>query len=76
MVLYEGKNRTEAETEAIEESCLMTCSPWLAQLALCITQDHQLRHEAIHSGLSASLSITNQENAPSNLPTKQPYGST
>ena len=50
------------EAEAIEESCLLSSTSWLACLAF-LYKDHQLQGVTALSDLGPHKSIINQENA-------------
>jgi hypothetical protein len=44
------------------ECCLLACSSWFVQPALCTTQDYLLRESTIPNGLGPPISVINQEN--------------
>lgn len=50
--------RTKTQARILEESSLITCSPWLAHLAFL----YLLEDGTAHSGLGSLTSIINQEN--------------
>lgn len=48
----------------MEEHCLPTCCPWLAQFASYTPQDHLARRGPTHNGLDPPISNINQETVP------------
>lgn len=57
-----GTSGMGPEAELMEGSCLLACSPWLAQLALFFSPDHKAKYDIAHSGLGLLPSINNKEN--------------
>lgn len=63
----------ESEVETLEESCLLICSPGLAQLAFCVTGT---THTAVAPPVVGwvPMSVLSMENSAKNLPTGQSNG--
>jgi hypothetical protein len=58
--LKQGRNlEAEADAEAMEGCCLLTCSHGLLSLLSYKTQDHQPRDGTTHNSLDFSSSVTN-----------------
>lgn len=58
-VVWRGNLEVGTEAEVMEECCLLSCSPWLTQLAFPTTQSHLPRDDTIHGGLSPLTLIIN-----------------
>lgn len=56
------QERAETEVEIVEECCLLACSLWLAQVAFCCIQGHQLKGETSCCQLILPTSNINPEN--------------
>lgn len=65
----------ESEVETLEQSCLLGCSPELAQLAFHVPRDHPHSCGTTRSRLGL-MSILSKENSAKNLPTGQSNGTT
>lgn len=63
--ITEGRQKKlEAEADAMEESCTLTCSWWLSQPAFLQHQDHQPKGSTAHSKPGPPTSVIIKENAP------------
>lgn len=64
----------EAGADAMAECCFLARSQGVLSLLFYTVQDHLLRGGIIHSMLTPSTSLRNQENVPTDLPSGQSDG--